>query len=238
MRLRYLNPFDPSEPWERRRRFRHDTSSSTSTGSSGPIVPPGLLGFQQQSGQDLYGQLLPNPEQIAPLTGDENALIGELVKQGTNNPLISQAVNQENQLVSGPIGSSPVTKQEENAFNTNVVPQTEQSLALSGSGRGGGDTEALTAARGANTTSALQQEVANRAAAPGVYSSIAGEQNNLAQQGLSAAEIPQEEQQAIYQAQFEDLLRRFGLEQEGSLGLLQQQQNSSGTTTPSIFSLF
>lgn len=260
-RERYHNPFDCSEPWALHNRLRRDTTTGSSSASGTSTSMPNIPGFLeplisqmegqlgtlgQQSGPGLLSQLNPNPEQIAPLTPEENAIIGSLTQEGSpNNPLITGAENQISQLTSGPIGSSPATQAAMNAYNTTQVPETEQTLALSGSGRGGGDTEALTSAREAAYTPLVQQEIANRQTAASQFASLAGEQSQLGQTALSAAEMPQEVRQAQYEAAYQDLLRRYGLEQEatidpfeGILGSLIGQTttgtNSGATsTTPS-----
>jgi hypothetical protein len=106
------------------------------------------------------------------------------------------AEDQLSQLTSGPIGSSPATQAAMQSYNTTQVPQVEQALSLSGSGRGGGDAEALTSSREAAYAPLVQQEIANREAAVNQYSSLAGQQSNLSQTGLSAAQLPQQTQQA------------------------------------------
>ena len=220
---------------------------------------------------------LQNPavENIAGLTPQENQLIAQLQGQagGANSEFpyantelgkaqgnVAAANNQISELTSGPIGSSPATIAAMNAYNTNSVPQTMQALALSGSGRGGGDTEALTNAREAAYTPLVEQEIANREAGIGQSTALAGTQANLAgaagnlastesgltNTALQAAELPQETAQAKNAAAYQALLQQYGLEQQVGLGpieevlgsLLGNTQQSSTTTNPSIFSLF
>jgi hypothetical protein len=149
-------------------------SSGSTSSSSSANIPPGLrplisqsaglegaLGTQAAPG--LFAQLGANPEQIAQLTPQERAMINSLVSQGgANNPLMMGAENELSQLTSGPIGSSPATTAAMQAYNTNAVPQAMQAASLSGAGRGGGTTEALTSSREAAYAPLVSQEIQNR----------------------------------------------------------------------------
>ena|SRR5690242_10726736 len=108
------------------------------------------------------------------------------------------------------------------AYNTEAVPATLQASSLSGAGRGGGTTEALTMGREAAYAPLAQQEVLNRMTAIPEYQNIANLKNQFALTGLSATDLPRQIQQQGFQSAFQDLMRRYNLEQQATLGPLQQ----------------
>lgn len=245
--------------------------------------------------------------------GDLNSAeraIGDISNPQTTADL-NAARDQIQQLTSGPIGSSPATQAAMRAYETSAVPQIESGQAMSGAGRGGGLTQALTQGEEQAYVPLVQQEIANRENAPaqyqglattqaelaqmqaagytnlaefrnaqalsqagglqnlaqmginrsmatsGAFSNLAGGAGNLASlesglgtQAIPAAVMPQQTQQAQFEAAYQDLLRRYGLEQQAVLGPLeefgnslignQSQSISKGTTTyqPSVFDIF
>lgn len=206
--------------------------STSQSGSASPTAPAWLQNLLHRSGGQwsqllkqaspmLQGQLQANPEQIAQLTPQETALINELGNFSGGTPDTAAAEQQLSQLTSGPIGSSPDTLAAMRAYNAQAAPVALQAQSLSGSGRGGGITEALTMGNEAAYAPLVQQEVTNRAASIPQYQNLANLLNTFTQTGLTAAEMPQQVQQAGFEAAYQDLLRRYGLEQQATLGPLQ-----------------
>lgn len=174
-----------------------------------------LQGLQAaQAAGGLPSLLTPNPEQIAGLTPDEMANIGQLEGIAKNgSPQENQAQSLIDQLTGGAIGSSPATSAAMRAYQQNVQPTIESSLAASGGGRGG----ELQAALQQGTTSAyvplVQQEIANREAGVGQEMGLGQMRSQDIGTAMNASDQIRNIQQAQFQAQFDDLMRRQGLMQ-------------------------
>src|SRR5437016_5481937 len=98
----------------------------------------------------------------------------------------------------------------------------ETGLDLLGFARGA--TEALTSSREAAYSPLVRQEIANRENAVNQYANLGGlegnlanEQNEFTQTALGAQGQEQQTRQAQYDAAYQDLLRRFGLQQQTAL---------------------
>lgn len=191
------------------------TQSATSVGNLQRQYPLGAL-FQ------------PSPQPIAPLTTPELSLLGQQVQQ-TQLPSMTApelgALTDINQLAGGPIGSSPATMAQLQAFQALQAPQIAQDLAMAGISHGGAFPETMALARTAALAPALQQEVQNRVSVlpqlSSIGSNVAQREMNTLNQGLVASQVPQQQQQAIYDSNWQDLQRRLGLAQSLTLEPLQ-----------------
>lgn len=227
-------------------------------------LPPQLQAILDQAGgqiSDVMGQfplisLMNNlAQQIIPLTPTELTLLGQQLAT-SQAPAITYpelgALTDINQLIGGPIGSSPATQAGMNAFNTIMAPQIAQSLALSGQTNGGAFAQAM----GQGQTEALypmiQQEIQNRM---GVISplqmlgaTVSDRERNDVATALGAAGMPRQIAQEQATANWQDVMRRAGLVQGLSTGVFGQLApatipppnetiTSSGkTTSPGIWS--
>ena len=238
-------------------------SSGSQTGGSltTPVIPGYLKNlvrgsakdwrnFQGEAAPQLAGLLNPNPEQIAPLTAGENQDIASLQNnaQGSQmTPEEAQALALLNQSTSGAIGTDPATQAAFRAWQQNVAPGIASSVADSGGGRGGGLAAALSQAQTTAAAPLLAQDTANRTAASGEYANIgntvAQRQLQNLQTALSASGLPREIQQSIYEANYNDFLRRSGLIQQATMGpisefgnsLIGQQGQQSQNSTTGLF---
>lgn len=228
-------------------------STTSSSGSTTPSAPPWLQKLLKASGKNatalmnavnaaggVQQQLTPSPDQTAQLSPEEQQLISELGSFGSGaNPDVQAAENQLTQLTSGPIGSSPATEAAMRAYETNVAPTILNSVAMAGTGRGGGITQATTQGEEQAYVPLVQQEIANRENAVGQYNTLANTNENMAMTGLQAEDIPRQIQQQQFDAAYQDMLRRYQLQQEATLGPLQEfggnefGSNSTGTSTTS-----
>lgn len=235
--------------------------SQSGSGNAYPIVPGYLRGLAKSSAKDwrsflgeaspqLAGLLNPNPEQIAPLTSGENQDIASIQNTASGSPTTpeeAQALALLNQSTSGAIGTDPATQAAFRAFNQNVAPTISSSIADTGGGRGGALAAALSQAQGNAAAPLLAGDVANRTNAAGEYANIgntvAGRQMQNLQTALSASGLPREIQQSIYEAQYNDFLRRQGLIQQATMGpisqfgnsLIGQQNQQQQTSTTGLF---
>ncbi len=198
---------------------------SSSESTSLPIIPwqlrklinqsskGWLEGLQAAEGAGGLASLLkPNPEQIAQLTPDQMTNIGQLQGIAQNgSPQENQAQSLIDQLTGGAIGSSPATSAAMRAYQQNVMPTIQSGLAASGGGRGG----EMAAALQQGTTSAyvplVQQEIANREAGIGQEAALGQQRSGDISTAMGASDQIRQIQQAQYQSQFDDLMRRQGL---------------------------
>lgn len=243
------------------------STSDTSTTTFGPnIIPQNLLdlinqsiaqigAFQQQFPlQSLMGNLA---EQIVPLTPLELTLLGQQVAT-SQAPAITYpelgALTDINQLIGGPIGSSPATMAAMNAVNTFEIPQVAQQLALSGQTHGGAFPEVLSKVQTDALAPLLQTEIQTRQnvlpALSGIGSSVADRERSDVATALAAAGAPRQIAQEQATANWEDVMRRAGLVQGVDTGIFSQfapftvtpgpqttiGSSSSKTTQPGIWS--
>lgn len=204
----------------------HQSSSQTST------FPPQLaqllrggVGDWSQALKTIEGsgglsQLLnPNPEQIAQLTSGQEQNIGQLQDIAKNgSPQEQQSQSLIDQLTGGPIGSSPATQAAMRAYDQNVQPTIESSIAATGGGRGGNLTAALTQGETSAYAPLVQQEVANREAGIGQTQALGQQRSGDISTALNASDLERQISQAGLSANFQDFLRRSGLIQQLTMG--------------------
>jgi hypothetical protein len=245
---------------------RQSTSSTSTTTTDPNQIPQNLLDLINQSIAGISNvqqqfpltDLLQNlAQQIVPLTPLELQLLGQQIAT-SQAPSITQpelgALTDINQLIGGPIGSSPATIAAMNAYNTFEAPQIAQQLALSGQTNGGAFAQALSQGQTAALAPLLQQEEQNRVsvlpALAGIGSTVADRERSDTATALQAASVPQQTAQEQADANFQDVMRQAGLIQGVDTGVFSQfapflvtpgaqtttGQSSSSTTTPGIWS--
>lgn len=204
------------------------SSSSTSI----PMIPAYLKApLKASAGNWLAGSNLANemggagallnqtPEATAGLTGGELGNINQLenIAQGGSFGE-NQAYNQLSQLTGGPIGSSPATIAAMNAYNQNIAPTINSSIAATGGGRGGNLTAALTQGQTSAYAPLVQQEVANREAAVGQYAGLGQQQSQDIQSAMNASDLQRQVAQAADTATYQNQQNILGLMQQYLLG--------------------
>ena len=154
-------------------------------------------------------------QRIVPLTPTELTLLGQQLAT-SQAPAITYpelaALTDINQLIGGPIGSSPATQAGMNAYNMFTAPQIMQSLALSGNTQGGALAQAMTEGQTAALVPLLQQEISNRmgvlAPLAGIGATVSDRERNDIATGLGAAGMPRQIAQAQETANWQDVMRR------------------------------
>lgn len=131
------------------------------------------------------------------------------------------------QLTGGSIGSSPATMAAMRAYQQNVMPTIESSLAASGGGRGGGLTAALTQGETSAYAPLVQQEIANREAAVGQEQNLSQLQSGDVSNALNASDMVRQIAQSQNSANFAEQQRIQGLIQQLTEGPLSQFGNSA-----------
>lgn len=170
----------------------------------------------------LPSLLAPNPEQIAGLTPAEISNIGQLENiAGYGSTGENAAMNQLNQLTSGPIGSSPATQAGMRALNQNVLPTVQSALSATGGGRGGALEAALAQAQVTGDVPLLQQEIQNRMTAAPEFAALGAQQSGDIQTAMNASDLQRQIQQSQLSANFADLQRRQALIQNLTQGPLE-----------------
>lgn len=178
--------------------------------------------------------------QIPDLSPDQMALLSQLEQSGVNNPDMAQARAQLQQLTSGPIGSSPATQAGMKAFSDITMPQIMQAESLQGTAGGGAALEAASQGATAAAVPLIQQEIQNRAAAPGEWASLGNQSLQQIAMALEAAGLPREIAQQQAQAQFDQQQQEYqfaaGLQSQplGLLGNFFGQRNWSTMTGEDI----
>jgi hypothetical protein len=99
------------------------------------------------------------------LLNEADPSLSGMIENGGVSPESQQALGLINQLTSGPIGSSPATAAGMRAYTANAEPAIEQASSLSGGGRGGALTSALTQGQEQAYDPLIQQEISNRESA-------------------------------------------------------------------------
>lgn len=206
--------------------------------------------FLGTASPQLAGLLNANPEQIAPLTTGESQDINTIQNNANANPTTpeeQQALALLDQSTSGAVGTDPATQAAFRTFNQNVAPTIAGAIGDTTGGRGGGLAAALSQADTSAAAPLLAQDTANRTAAAGEYANIgntvASRQMQNLQTALAASGLPREIQQSIYEAQYNDFLRRQGLITQATLGPASQFGGQAGgqnaqqqqTSTPGLF---
>ena len=202
------------------------SGSSQTTFSNGlQKLLQGSTGDWGQALQTIEGQggvsslLNPNPEQIAQLTPGQQTNIGQLQGIAQNgSPQEQQSQSLINHLTSGPIGSSPSTAAAMLAYDQNVQPTIESSIAATGGGRGGNLTAALTQGETSAYAPLVQQEVANREAGIGQTQALGAQQSGDITTALNASDLQRQIAQSGLSSQFQDVMRQFGLAQQLTMG--------------------
>ena len=210
------------------------SSSGHQSSASTPIMPASLNqllhgsagGWEQAlqslmsgSPDSLTAQLQANPEGIAQLTGAETGNINQLENIATNQSgPEQQSQSLINELTSGPIGSSPATAAAMRAYNQNIEPTIASSISATGGGRGGDLTAALTQGQTTAYAPLVQQEVANREAGVGQTQALGQQESGDITTAMNASDLIRQINQSGLTSQFQDLMRRFGLGQQLTLG--------------------
>jgi hypothetical protein len=211
--------------------------SQQSSSTSLPIIPPylnkllkgsagswqsGMRAANAQGG--LAGLLTPNPEQIAPLTGDELGNISQLQgfasAGGTPDELAAQKAYQS--FIDTSPGDSAATQAAMRDWLTNVQPTVASSLGASGGGRGGELEAALASSQTQAYTPLAERDLANQLTAAGGLSSLGQAQSGNVQNAMNASDLQRQVTQSGNDAQFQDFLRRSGLIQQFTMGPLSQ----------------
>ena len=145
---------------------------------------------------------------------------------GSGNTDVSNAEGLLSGLTSGPIGSSPDTLAAMRAYSQNVAPTIASSIGASGGGRGGELTAALTQGQTSAYVPLLNQEISNRENAIGQYGGLNAEKQGNIQAALTAAGMPQQIQQDILNAAFNQQQNKSNLIQSFTQGPLAEFGNS------------
>lgn len=177
----------------------------------------GSNAFNQMGGVNAL--LNQQPEATAPLTTGELANIGQLEGIAQfGSPEETAALGQLSQLTSGPIGSSPDTVAAMNAYNQNIAPTINSSIAATGGGRGGNLTAALTQGQTSAYTPLVQQEVQNRENSVGQYAQLGQQRSGDIQSAMNASDLQRQVAQAADTASYQNLQNILGIGQQFLLG--------------------
>lgn len=184
-----------------------------------------------QSGQT--SEVGPQGEPIGTVPGAQAPAAGA----GTLTPTSPQeaALAQLAQFMSGPIGSSPMTRAGMQAFETLQRPRIENTLATMGLGRSGAGAEMISQAATQALSPLIQQEIQNRQAGVGqlmgLGGQLSGQQQAATALGLGLGGTEQQTAQAALDASLQDWLRRQSLAVgvTGLSGIPQPQVTTTST---------
>lgn len=245
------------------------SQSGSGSSQTTPTLPPelaGILGGTNPYGPNPYGastipqmlreslSILPSPgqyiqnmptQQIAPLTSGQTSDIQSLQNLSTNpfalNPEEASAAQTYGMLEMGPNAAVPYG---ENVFASSTAPTVESQMALAGLGNSGALGENLALAGEQMALPLAEQGISEMGTGAAGMAGLGGTSYQQGMSNLSsalqAAGIPQQEAQAILNAQYQQQMNQtqagLGFEQQltSFLPALIGQQSTQDTSGSSL----
>lgn len=192
-----------------------------------PNIPPWSKALLDQYSAEQLGAMqgLPDISTLATnipqlnvpgLDPTQLGILSNLEQTAQYSPDLQAARAQIAQLTGGTVGSSPATQAGMKAWEQLVKPQVESASALRGTAGGGEGLEALSQSATAAAVPLIQQEIANRQAAIGQETQIAGKQQAALAQALEASGLPrevaQQQAEALFGRQQQQFATQLGLQ--------------------------